>query len=141
MKVIDERWPAGRWLFHQRTGEVIRKLSEAPIANDNDPQQSLKLRQTPLILKVSSGSHLVQLSVTIDDDPEKLDYLTDNSKTFTAKRQIILKQTGLMSPADLADLTFTLNGKPYIPHWTKDVKFEGTNIELIRSATTVITMP
>jgi hypothetical protein len=133
--------PEQVWLFHHRTGEVIRKLSEASIANDKDPQQSLELRQTPLILKVSSGSHLVQLSVTVDDDPEKLDYLTDNSKTFTAKRQIILKQTGLMSPADLADLTFTLNGKPYIPKWTKDVKFEGTSIELIHSATTLIKVP
>jgi len=35
-----------------------------------------------------------------------------------------------MSPADLSDLRLTLNDKPYIPHWTKDVLGEGTHYEL-----------
>lgn len=143
--VIEENYlqisPEQVWVFNQKTGEVIRKLTESSVATDKDAQLALRLRQTPLILDVSPGRHIVQLSVAIDDGPERLEYLSGGSKTFTAKRQIVLTQSGLMSPEDLSGMTFTLNGKPYAPNWTKDAFAEGTRDELIRSATTVITVP
>lgn len=143
--VIEESYlqvnPEQVWLFNQKTGEVIRKLTESSVGADKDAQLALRIRQTPLILEVSPGRHIVQLSVAIDGGAEKLDYLSGSSMTFTAKRQIVLTQSGLMSPEDLSSMKFTLNGRPYTPRWTKDAIAEGTRDELIRSATTVITVP
>lgn len=131
--------PEQLWVFHQKTGEVIRKLSESSVASEKDQQFALRLRQTPLILEVSSGSVLGFL-VAVDESPEKLEFLSHDLKTFTAKRRITLKLSGLMSPKDLSDLRFTLNGKPYIPNWTTDAINRGTSYEVISSATTVIAL-
>lgn len=113
--------PEQLWLFNQKTGEIIRKLSESSIASDKDHQLTLKVRQgqTPLILEVEAGSQTesVLINIKIDEAPEQLDNLYGRPKTFTAERKIILET---MSSLDVADLRFTLNGKPYSPNWIKD---------------------
>jgi hypothetical protein len=128
--------PEQLWIFNQRTGEVVRKLSESSITSEEDQQLNLKLRQTPLLLEVFP-SRISYIKVTIDDEPEKFDVLTGSTKTFGARHRIVLT---LLHPQSLSDITFKLNGKPYIPTWTKDATQIGSH-ESIDSATAVIAAP
>lgn len=115
------------WVFNQKTGQIIRKMSESSAASDKDQQFTLKLTQTPLILEVAADStstgETFLFNIKIDDGPERLDTIDGQTKTFTARRKIMLEQ---MSVQDLSDLRLKLNGKPYSPNWTKDSTRIGT---------------
>ena len=102
-------------------------MSESSAASDKDQQFTLKLTQTPLILEVAADStstgETFLFNIKIDDGPERLDTIDGQTKTFTARRKIMLEQ---MSVQDLSDLRLKLNGKPYTPNWTKDSPRIGT---------------
>jgi hypothetical protein len=128
--------PEEIWIFNKKTGDVIAKLSAASIGNERDHQLSLRLRETPVILEVSSdvGHQLYRVRV---DDQEQESGIIEESKTFAARRRIVLT---LEYPHDLSSVHVKLNGKPYFPNWTKD----GTRIgsyESIRSVTVEVTAP
>jgi hypothetical protein len=128
--------PQQLWIFNQKTGEVISKLTELGVARSQDEQLGIKLKQTPLLLEVSSaGTFLYRIE--LDGQPGRLDSLEGKTKTFGAQRKIVFT---IEYPRNLADLTFKLNGKPYIPDWKKDSTKIG-NYESIHSATAVITLP
>ena len=129
--------PEQLWVFNQKTGEVLRKLSESSIGGEQNQQLSLKLRRTPLLLEVSGGLRSQRYRIVIDDTPEESASLYGPAKTFGANRRIVFT---LLVPENLTDVSFTLNGKPYTPNWTKDATRVGS-YEAIRSATTVITVP
>jgi hypothetical protein len=124
------------WIFNEKTGEILAKLSEEAVANGRDEQLKIKLKQTPLLLEVSSARSFLY-RITTDDKPEQLDHFSGKNKVFTAQHKITFK---LEYPDSLSDLSFTLNGKPYTPNWTKDSNKIGSH-EFIKSATVVITVP
>jgi len=128
--------PEQLWIFHQQTGEVIRKLSSSSLASESGDQFKLKLRQTPVLLEVSPAS-ISSMKIAIDDDPGSSDVISPGTKTFAAKHKIVLT---LECPRSLSDISFKLNGKPYVPDWTKDATRIG-GYESIHSATAVITAP
>lgn len=123
--------PEQLWIFNQSTGAVVRKLSESSIASEADEQLNLKLRQTPLLLEVSPA-HVLSIKIAIDDEPAQSDVLSEGTKTFGAKRMIVVT---LEHAQSLADVTFRLNGKPYTPTWFKDATQIGSD-EAIQSAIT-----
>jgi hypothetical protein len=125
--------PDQLWVFNEKTGDVVLKLSPS-IATDEAEQMRLKLRQTPLLLEVSS-SNILSYRIAIDEEPEESDVLSAHSMSFAAKRKIVFT---LQHPSSLSEVSFKLNGKPYTPNWTKDATIVGSH-ELIRSATAVIT--
>ena len=127
--------PEQLWVFNQKTGEVIRKLSAASVAGEVDEQFSLRLRQTPLLLDVSPSS-ISSITIAIDDGPSKSEVLL-GAKTFAAKHKIVLT---LEYPRSLSDIALTLNGKQFTPNWSKDASQIGS-YESIHSATAVITVP
>lgn len=128
--------PDQLWVFNDKTGDVILKLTAQSIATEEYQQMSLKLRQTPLLLEVSS-SEILSYRIAIDEEPEESHVLSVHSKSFAAKHKIVFT---LEHPYSLSEVSFKLNGKLYTPDWTKDATSVGS-YESIRSATTVITVP
>lgn len=126
--------PTALWVFNGRSGDVVRKLTGS--ADEQQQQFEMKLKQSPVFLEVSGGS-ITLAKIAIDDGDEKLETLSGPKNTFRAKHKISFT---LELPKSLSDLTFTLNGKPYTPTWTKDSTKIGS-YESIHSATTVITAP
>ena len=129
--------PVQLWAINSRTGDVVRRFSEASIAADQSEQLSLKLRQTPLLLEVKAASSAQLYRIRIDDAEEKRGVLENAGTTFGAKQKIVLT---LDYPRNLPDVRLTLNGKEYAPNWNKDATRIGT-FESIRSATVSITLP
>jgi hypothetical protein len=75
--------PEQLWIFHQKTGEVIRKLSGPSLARDADDQLKLKLRQTPVLLEISPRV-TSSIKVTIDDEQATSDIIsTGETKEFS----------------------------------------------------------
>jgi hypothetical protein len=128
--------PEQLWIFNQKTGEVLSKISELSIAKAQDEQLAIKLKQTPLLLEVSAPTTFAY-TVSIDGQPGKLDHFEGRRKEIGAQRRI---EFTVEYPRNLSDYTFTLNGKPYTPDWQKDSTQIGS-YESIRSATLVITSP
>jgi len=128
--------PMQLWIFNQKTGEVVTKLSELSVARAEEEQLRLKLKQTPLLLELSSAGTAL-FYIAIDDQTEQLDSIHKEAKTFGARRKIVIR---LDPPVGLSELVLRVNGRPYTPNWTKDVVRIGS-YEDVRSATAVITVP
>jgi hypothetical protein len=129
--------PMQLWVINSRAGEVVRKFSESSVAADQNEQMTLRLRQTPLLLEVTTGSSAQLYRIRIDDQEEKRGVLQQAPTTFGAKQKIVFT---LDYPHSLSDVRLTLNGKGYIANWSKDGTRIG-NFESIRSATVTLTLP
>jgi hypothetical protein len=128
--------PEQIWIFNHGSGEVIRKISESSLASERDGQFRLRLRQTPVLLEISSET--ISLGqVAVDDGPATIEDFSNSTKKFGAKRKIVLT---LETPQSLSDVILKVNGKPFAPDWKKDSTSIG-NQEFIHSATVVITAP
>jgi hypothetical protein len=129
--------PEQLWIFNQRTGEVLSKLTASMVSEGEDEQLKIKLKQTPLILEVSSARMDI-CTVSIDEQANEHDILDNKGpKMFRAQHKIVFK---VDNPNSLSGFTFKLNGKTYTPDWQKDSIMIGNN-EIIKSATIVITLP
>jgi hypothetical protein len=129
--------PEQLWIFNQRTGEVLSKLTATVVSDGEDEQLKIKLKQTPLILEVSSARMDI-CTVSIDEQANKRDVLDNKGpKMFRAQHKIVFK---VDNPNSLSGFTFKLNGKTYTPDWQEDSMMIGNN-EIIKSATVVITLP
>jgi hypothetical protein len=128
--------PLQLWIFNQKTGEVLSRISELSVATAQDEQLAIKLKQTPLLLEVSAGTTFLY-TVSIDGQPGKLEHSDGKTKEFGARSKIVFT---VEYPRNLLDYSFKLNGKPYEPDWQKDSTKIG-NYESIRSATAVISLP
>jgi hypothetical protein len=128
--------PLQLWIFNQKTGEVLSRISELSVAKAQDEQLAIKLKQTPLLLEVSAGTTFLY-TVSIDGQPGKLEHSDGKTKEFGARSKIVFT---VEYPRNLLDYSFKLNGKPYEPDWQKDSTKIG-NYESIRSATAVISLP
>ena len=128
--------PEQLWIFNQKTGEVLSKLTELAVETGQEEQLRIKLKQTPLLLEVSSAETFLY-RVSIDGQADHLEHFDGTAKTFGAQRRIVFK---VEYPRSLASVTFKLNGKPYTPDWQKDSTRIGS-YESIHSATAVITLP
>jgi len=138
--LVDDNYlqvvPDQLWIFNEKTGGVIRKLSASTIATEQDRQMNLNVSQFPLLLDVSP-SRMLSYKIAVDDQLEESGLLSIRSKTFAARRKIVFT---IIYPRDLSEISFKLNGKPYTPSWTKNGSTIG-GIESITSATAVVELP
>ncbi len=131
-----EAVPEQLWLYNSRTGEVLEKITEESLNKSKNQQLVLKLRQTPLILELSSAN-LVIAYLTIDGVPkESQTFYKERPLTVTGKREIEI----MIANPKLSELDFRLNGQLYSPQWKKVSHFVGSQ-EFVESATAVITVP
>jgi len=128
--------PEQLWLFNSRTGEVLEKITEESLNKNKNQQLALKLRQTPLILELSSAN-LSSAFLTVDGTPRASDtFDKEHPMTVTARREIEI----MIAHPKLAELDFLLNGQPYSPQWKKNSHFVGSQ-EFVDSVTAVISVP
>lgn len=128
--------PEQLWLYNSRTGEVLEKITEESLRQSKNQQLALKLRQTPLILELSSAN-FSSVFLTVDGTPRGTDtFHKEHPLTVTAKREIEI----MIPNPKLSELDFQLNGQPYTPQWKKVSHFVGSK-EFVESATAVITVP
>ena len=128
--------PEQLWLYNSRTGEVLEKITEESLSKNKNQQLALKLRQTPLILELSS-ENLSSAFLTVDGTPRANDtFDKEHPVTVTAKREIEI----MIAHPKLSELDFRLNGEPYSPQWKKVSHFVGSQ-EFVDSVTAVITAP
>lgn len=128
--------PEQLWLYNSRTGEVLEKITEESLSKNKDQQLALKLRQTPLILELSS-ENFSSAFLTVDGTPRASDtFDKEHPVTVTARREIEI----MIAHPKLSELDFRLNGRPYSPQWKKVSHFVGSH-EFVDSVTAVITVP
>jgi hypothetical protein len=128
--------PEQLWLYNSRTGEVLEKITEESLSKNKNQQLALKLRQTPLILELSS-ENFSSAFLTVDGTPRTSDtFDKEHPVTVTATREIEI----MIAHPKLAELEFRLNGQPYNPQWKKVSHFVGSH-EFVDSVTAVITVP
>ncbi len=107
--------PEQIWVINWATGEVMNKFSEATMASDEAAQMALRLRIFPLIVELSAGSTASgMLYVRVDDQEEEFQSFYGETKSFNAKKQVVLR---LAMPRSLDGLSVRVNGKPYVPNW------------------------
>jgi len=128
--------PEQLWIYNSRTGEVVEKITEESLSKNKDQQLALKVRQTPLILELSSVN-FSSAFLTVDGVPRGSDtFHKERPLTVTAKREIEI----MIAHPKLSELDFRLNGQPYSPQWKKASHFVGSQ-EFVDSVTAVITAP
>ncbi len=128
--------PEQLWIYNSRTGEVVEKITEESLSKNQDQQLALKVRQTPLILELSSAN-FSSAFLTVDGVPRGSDtFHKEHPLTVTAKREIEI----MIAHPKLSELDFRLNGQPYSPQWKKVSHLVGSQ-EFVDSATAVITAP
>jgi hypothetical protein len=128
--------PEQLWIYNSRTGEVVEQITEESLSKNKDQQLALKLRQTPLVLELSSAN-FSSAFLTVDGVPRGSDtFHKERPLTVTAKREIEI----MIAHPRLSELDFRLNGQPYSPQWKKASHLVGSQ-EFVDSVTAVITAP
>ena len=120
------------WFYSESTGQIYKKITMGAA----DDQMELRMRQTPILLDVSTSEPLMY-EVSIDDGPSTTEVLTSSKLSIAAKHTLKLT---LQHPRELSTVKLLLNGKTYIPDWHKDSTRIGS-VEFIRSAALEISVP
>ncbi|HEY4961722.1 MAG TPA: hypothetical protein VII29_12755 [Terriglobales bacterium] len=115
--------PEQIWIVDGRTGEVIRKFSQALVEAEKAEQLKAQLREFPLIVELSASNAVVPLKVRSDNGNEQFIAVAKNSQILRVRTQVTLIWS---VPSDISDLTVTVNGKPYKAEWRTKEKIIGS---------------